>query len=106
MSSQGTPSRASRSNQSTPSKRSARTNGASTNGGTATGTATASQDVLHRLDPSNPDEARTGVDTAEDASTSTRRRKRVQNTLDPNIPPVRDTTGEKVQEAFEIFLKK
>ena len=68
------------------------------------GTATASMDAL-RVDDA-PNEARAGADSTDDAASSARRRKRVQNTLDPNIPQVRDITGEKVQESFAQFCRK
>ncbi|KAH7101281.1 mis5 protein [Auriculariales sp. MPI-PUGE-AT-0066] len=108
MSVQSSPSHATPSTQSSPSRASTRrygasVHGASANGRSATATATATMDALN-VD-GDDDEAQTGRATADDASTSTRRRKRVQNTIDQNIPPVRDTTGEKVMEAFELFLK-
>ncbi|EJD45673.1 DNA unwinding-related protein [Auricularia subglabra TFB-10046 SS5] len=68
------------------------------------GTPRASARTRDALDMSTAERA---ADEAEEegAQGRGRRSRRPRNAVDRNVPTVRDVTGEKVQEAFEIFLK-
>jgi len=58
------------------------------------------------LDDEGSNDAPQGEGEAEeDNGTSTRRRTRARNQRQDDIPVVKDATGEKVLESFEVFLK-
>lgn len=48
---------------------------------------------------------RRGPEAEEDGAAPQSRRRRPKGQMNMDVPPVRDATGEKVMESFELFLK-
>jgi len=48
---------------------------------------------------------RRGPEAEEDGAAQQNRRRRPKGQMNMDVPPVRDATGEKVMESFELFLK-
>ena len=48
---------------------------------------------------------RRGPEAEEDGAAPQNRRRRPKGQMNMDVPPIRDATGEKVMESFELFLK-